>query len=306
MPKTDDETIAPDDKDIFAAALTDETPPEADEQPKDEQPEDPDAKADADDADDGDETDRQEAARPKAEGEKRKDYRVPSWRLREANEAKEAERMAREAAEQRLRDREAEMERDRREVEEMRRRYSVTNAPKPQPAPDIIENPQGYQQFVQSQVERMVSARLIDASFDDAKETHGGEFDKAWVNLTKEIERGDTLTRDRIVNAPNPGRALMRWHKERQAISEIGTDPDAYKARVKDELRQSLMADPTFREELLKSMRTEASGSADQSRPNTVTRLPPSLNRATGSRSNETEDTTPMSDQELFRHTTRR
>jgi len=299
MPMTDNETIAPDDKDIFAAALADETPPAPEPRGEDA----PEPEDEPDEPDEGKEP--EEPAKARAEGEKRKDYRVPAWRLREEAEARRAaeDRAAQIEAAQKAR--EAEFERERRELAEERRRYAASNAPKPQPAPDVFENPQAYQAYQANLVERTVAARLIDMSFDDAKETHGAAFDEAWTTLTKEIERGNLHLRDQIVAAPNPGRALMRWHNERKAISEIGTDPAAYKQRVQEEARKALMADPSFREELLASMRAEASGNG-QSRPNSVTRLPPSLNRATGSRSNEAEDTTPMSDAEVFRHVARR
>lgn len=46
----------------------------------------------------------------------------------------------------------------------------------------------------------------------------------------------------RIMASPHPYGALVQWHTQQQVLSEIGTDPAAYKAKVKAELLAELNA----------------------------------------------------------------
>ncbi|XUM21060.1 hypothetical protein ACRAVF_27240 [Bradyrhizobium oligotrophicum S58] len=74
----------------------------------------------------------------------------------------------------------------------------------------------------------------------------------------------------------------MQWHKRNEALSRVGNDPAAYEARIREETRQALLADPEFKRQLLADMRGEALN-ANDGQPRTTTRLPKSLARAGGS-----------------------
>src|SRR5581483_3221866 len=82
--------------------------------------------------------------------------------------------------------------------------------------------------------------------------------------------------------SPNPGEALVSWHKRSATLAEVGDDPAAYRERVAKETREALLKDPEFRKQLLADMRGEA-GVGDDGRPRTQVRLPKSLNGAQGS-----------------------
>jgi hypothetical protein len=146
-------------------------------------------------------------------------------------------------------------------------------------APDIWSDPEAWAANQRAQIEREFTARHVNASLTDAREEHGEEFDAAYKALTS-MNPGDPIARatvQRIYDSPNPGRSLMRWHGEQQTLREIGGDPSAYRQRVAREL----MSDPEFRRELLRGMRGEAMR-GDGGRPRTSTRLPKSLNGASG------------------------
>lgn len=300
MPNPDEDTVDLKDKDFFDKALKGEEP----EKPEEEKPE---TKAgpeeEPDEPDEGESEEPKDKAEADGDKPKRADYRVPSWRLREANEAKEAERIAREAAETRLRDREAEIERERRELAEARRQVTQPRRePEPSKAPDPIENPEGYRAFVRAEVARERRIERINETFEDAREDNPDAFDKAW----DAIQQADPSVIEKVKTASNPGRALMRWHKEQIALREIGTDVDGFRKRTREEALEAALKDPDFRKRALDAWNTEARKPGNgHDRPDSEVRLPPSLNRATGSRSNERADTEPMSDQELFRHVAR-
>lgn len=53
----------------------------------------------------------------------------------------------------------------------------------------------------------------------------------------------DPAVHARINNSPNPWAAAVQWHQQTQTMAEIGSDPAAYKQRLRDELKAELMAE---------------------------------------------------------------
>ena len=131
----------------------------------------------------------------------------------------------------------------------------------------------------------------------DAHEAHGEEFVKAYEDLTginpvtqqvvRQIDKNDPVIKAevaRVLNAPNPGRALMTRYRQQAAMREIGADPTKFSERVRTETREALMKDPEFRKEVLASLRAEAA-QGDNGRPRNVTRFPKSLTDVSGGQS---------------------
>jgi len=131
----------------------------------------------------------------------------------------------------------------------------------------------------------------VNVSLGEAHEQHGAEFEAAYKALTgsNPADPVAVATVQRVWNSPNPGRTLMRWWGEQQILRETQGDPAAYRQRV----ARDLMSDPEFRRGLLDEMRGEATR-GDHGRPRTQTRLPKSLNGASGGGS------TRMGDPELY------
>lgn len=231
--------------------------------------------------------------------------RVPAGRHRE-------ETQARRAAEQRASDAEAARDRAVAESQETRQQFLALNQrlddllagrvqlPQPQqqqhqakapPPPDKFADPDGYDQWVQDRITEArqagaadVNRRFLEASLADAHDEHGKDFETAYSTLTQ-LDRNDPAARvtvQKIMNAPNPGKALMRWHKDQVAIKEVGGDVAGFKTRIAAETREALKKDPEFRKQLLEELRAEASGEDTGEPARTVTRLPRSLNQARG------------------------
>lgn len=232
----------------------------------------------------------------------RQEGRVPPGRLREAAE----------------RARQAEAERDqlRRELEEARQAKPAANPefealkaqlallqqqlqprqaeqkpPEPKKAPDIFEDPTGFVEHITGEFRQELAKRdqqiantRLEASFQIAHGIHKDTFEKAWdaVNKLDANNPEDRLQVQRIYNSPNPGEALVSWHRQREAIARVGADPAAYEARIREETKAALLKDPELRKQLIAEMRSEASLGDDGS-PRTTTRLPKSLTRAGGS-----------------------
>ena len=201
--------------------------------------------------------------------------RIPSSRLREETERRRA----------------IENERDNLRAELAAFRVQQQQRPQPQqeqPAkPDIWSDPEAWAADQRAQIANEFAARHVNASLAEAHETHGEEFVAAYKALTS-LPQGDPIARatvQRIWEAPNPGKALMRWNGEQKILRQAGGDPSAYKQSVAKEL----MSDPDFRRQMLAEMRGEAER-GDGGRPRTSTRLPRSLNGASGGGSGQRGD----------------
>lgn len=165
-----------------------------------------------------------------------------------------------------------------------------TESAKPEEAPDIFENPKGFVEHITNIVQQAVAPvrndmrrQAVETSFALAHASHKDGFTKAYeaVNRLDANNPGDREIVQRIYNSPNPGEALVSWHKRTEALARVGSDPDAYEARIREETRQTLLKDPEFRKALLADLRSEA-GSGNNGSPRTQNRLPPSLQRAPG------------------------
>jgi hypothetical protein len=206
---------------------------------------------------------------------------VPSWRLREVNEAKEAaERRARE-----LEDRYHAIERQFAEMKQSQQ--------KPQEPVDWFTDPnaairqnldpvrQDFQMALASQ-RNQFSEMLARQSVGDAKI----EEVKKWVSS----RMNDPVLSARVEQSPHPWGELIRSYDEQKTLSEIGGDINSFRQKVLDDA----MKDPAFQAKVVEMVR-----GGSQAKPNTVVQLPPSLNKAAAA-SSPYEDEGDMSDRSLF------
>jgi len=243
------------------------------------------------------------ADQPGAKPDTKPEGRVPSGRLREQTDrADRAETALRSANEERERER-ADFNR---RFDEMNGRFTTLvtalqggqrpspSAPpevRPQGPPDIFENPQGFTEYQDrqrqsdmSRVEQMFANMRFQNSMDIARAMHKDKFEAAWESVNKlSADKPDELAAARhIYNAPNPGAELMKWHARNETLRIVGDDPVKYRETVSSEIRDALMKDPDFRKQLLDDLRAEATGETPSRPQRSITRLPKSLNGATG------------------------
>lgn len=245
-------------------AILDEDVPQDEEEGENED-DDPDAQSEQDDGT------QQEPERDEQPGP------VPSARLRDETRRREAIEQERDTLRAQLAAFQA--------VQQMQQRPAPQQE---QPAqPDIWSDPEAWAANQRDQIAREFTAKHVNAALAEAHEEHGDEFVAAYRALTSQNPQDPVAraTVQRVWDAPNPGKALMRWHGEQQILRQAGGDPRAYKQQVAKEI----MSDPEFRRQLLAEMRGEAQR-GDGGRPRTSTRLPKSLNGASGGGSVRTGD----------------
>jgi len=228
--------------------------------------------------------------------------RVPSGKLREANERArvlQAELDTFKTRESQNTDRftdlSAKLDRALGRIDELSR--APRGEVKPEPAkteaiPDIFEDPQGFKAHMEkgfqtelAKRDQQISAQRVETSMAIAHAFHKDTFTNAFAAINKlDVNNPDDRSIvARIYNSPNPGEALVSWHKRETTRAEVGDDVVAYRERIAKEARESLAKDPEFRKQLLADMRGEAAAVGEDGRPRNTTRIPQSLARAQGS-----------------------
>lgn len=193
---------------------------------------------------------------------------IPPWRLKEEADARRAAN--------------EEAQRYRNEVDELRRQMQAIqkqNEPKPV-VPDLYENPDGFVDHRTNQAIDPIKSEISQMreyySQRDAVREHGAEKVKAaYEALDRGLKSRDpeaAAVYQRAMSSIDPYGDIMKWHKKQTIFSTIGDDPDAFVERQIEER----LKDPTYQAKVLERIRGTA-----QTRPSTVTPLPPSLNRAT-------------------------
>lgn len=116
----------------------------------------------------------------------------------------------------------------------------------PAPVPEIWDDPNSFVQHNIRQAldpvreQLMFNARLVAASVHgkDTVEQAVQAFDAAISSRAI-----DPVEYQRIMASPNPFHEAVAWHKRQSVLSEIGEDPDAYKARLAEEIRAQVLAE---------------------------------------------------------------
>lgn len=214
---------------------------------------------------------------------------IPSWRLREERERREAierqfndERMARARLEEQMRQLQAQMQPQ-------------------QPPPDMFADPEAWQRHLTQTVQSTTEQVRYDLSEDWARDKFGNEKVNAALDwMGKNLGPAE---RERIRASRNPYREMVSLYDERQTLQQIGGDLTAYRNKVLDEA----LNDQTFMQKVADRLRAgnQPANPTNGQRP--VVQLPPSLNRAPGASNQSTEGSdSDMSDSALFRHATAR
>lgn len=203
---------------------------------------------------------------------------VPSWRVREIREE-------RDAIAKRLLDAEARLA--------QQPKAEVKPAEQPE-KPDPLLDPVGYAKAVRDEVREEMLAERRETSLHNAHKTYKAEFEEAYASAQKNI---DPALKARMQQSRDPGETLIQWHREEKAKAEVGTDLTAYKAK----LREEALKDPEFRKAAMEAWRAEAPTQTN-GRPNI--QLAPSMSgtsRANAALRSANDD---VSDAELFEQTT--
>ena len=115
----------------------------------------------------------------------------------------------------------------------------ATPKPQPVPAPDVFEDPQGYQKHMQTELRNATTQAKLEMSRFMAEEKFGKEQVDAMVEYYNQHPEKTAA----FLNAPSPFHAGMAEYNSARVAQEIGNDPAAFKEKMKAELRAELQAE---------------------------------------------------------------
>jgi hypothetical protein len=219
---------------------------------------------------------------------------VPSWRLRE-------EREAREAAARRAEQAERFASEHQRQLAELQRQLAELRQPKQEPIDPLVD-PDGYHKRITEEFRAELQRIRLDNNLELARVRHGDTFDKAFEAFKEAIPSNPGWFVS-VINGPNPGEAIVNWHKREAVLTQVGADPNVWLEKQIEER----MKDPAFLAKAIEAAKAQAnnqangSGNASGARPNNITQLPPSLSRVAGSGRDPRADDDD-SDGAIFRH----
>jgi len=281
------------DKELFEAAIADEPvtqeAPEAQTeetgQPRDEQGRFAAAKA---------EETAQEQPQQTEQPSAREEAHVPSWRLREVNEA-------REAAERRAQEHESNLRNLQSQFEALQRQIKQNE--KPQDPVDFFADPnaalkQSLTPFEQ-RMQAMQTNLTLRASKAEAIASYGkdavAEMETALDKAMNAGHPGIPGLRAQMLQSDDPVGVAMQWHQREKLLQETGGDLSAYKNKTLEDA----LKDPAFLAKALEAARAQA---GQATKPNV--QLPPSINRVTSAASPH-EEAGDLSSNSLYAFATR-
>lgn len=217
--------------------------------------------------------------------------RVPLNELLSERSLRQAAEAARDADRKALADMNAKLDTALKQIETLKPKIEGPKADG-EDGPDIFTDPKGFigklTEGIRSEYNQKIADVTAGTSMQIAHYKHGEVFEKAYKELTA-LPVDDTSRQlvQRLYHSPNPGEAIVAWHRQHEASKRIGSDGlDKYEERVRAETREKLMQDPEFRKQLIEDLRAEGSGKGQ--RPSI--RLPKSLNGAAGGGSQRIAD----------------
>ena len=289
----------PTEDELFLEATVDETDeteptPETDQgvQPDAEPGGEPEAKADTNDqAEPGDLSGEGEGAdpdQPEPTGET-----IPMGRFSEVNER-------RKAAEEQLAALQEQNTLLTKVVTELQQNRGQQPAPQNEPdqeqvgAVNLWDDPDAFMAGFEKRVNGQIQEVQLRANLQAYQAIHGETFMDAFNTL---LQSGDQDAAGKVLAAPNPGQAVLDWHKQHRLLSETGGDIDAYKSKLLDQIFE----DPETLKKLGQKLAAQngsgnGAGSAGGNKP--IIDLPPSLSG--GSSGLSGAESVPETEEEIF------
>lgn len=108
----------------------------------------------------------------------------------------------------------------------------------PEEVPDPYTDPQGWAQHLQNTFQKQMLDNRAMISRRMAERQYGADAVQQAVTT---VPAG--IANQLYANSPDPYGDLMEWHKEQQVRKEVGTDLDAFKKKIEEEVRQKVLAE---------------------------------------------------------------
>lgn len=122
----------------------------------------------------------------------------------------------------------------------MQQRGPMPPPQQPAQTPDMFADPDGYTKHIERAVNERTTQLALDFDLKLARATHKDVFDQAWTSFLGTVKAGDNALYGEVMNSSSPGEAIVNWYKRDNTLREVGTDPEAYKAKLRAEILAEL------------------------------------------------------------------
>jgi len=143
----------------------------------------------------------------------------------------------------------------------------------PQPAPDMFEDPQGYQQHQAHMMQAATQNIRLDLSEEMAVGQYGRDVVDAAFGALKQSQ--DRAAYQAVMQARSPYMELVKWHQRQQIAQEIGDDPAAWKEAQRAAIRAEVEAELKANQVAENVTQVPAAPGSLASEPNLGTRKAP-------------------------------
>lgn len=127
----------------------------------------------------------------------------------------------------------------RQELKQLKQVQHQAAQPKPQPAPDMFEDPEGYRAYVERNVSNgMTRAKLEMSRFMAEREFGAETVEAAYEYFNQHPDQSQAL-----LNHPSPFHAAVDVYNRQRVAQEIGNDPEAYRQKLEAEIRAKVEAE---------------------------------------------------------------
>lgn len=133
--------------------------------------------------------------------------------------------------------------------------------PQAEPPPDFFTDPEAAFNHRLQTVQHHYTNMMLNQSEIMARDKFGDELVDAALKAAQAAGAAHTF-----MDKPHPWGELVKWHKRQQTLQVVGDDPEAYRKKVEEEVRQKVLAE------------LKAGGASGQPAP----KFPGSLANATG------------------------
>lgn len=111
--------------------------------------------------------------------------------------------------------------------------------PEPAKAPDLLEDPEAYQRFIEQRAQQSTVQSKLQMSRFFAEKEYGADA----INEVMEYFNQHPQLSHQFIDEPSPFHAAKAFMDAQKTRQEIGDNPQAFKERMKAEIRKELEAE---------------------------------------------------------------
>ena len=147
-------------------------------------------------------------------------------------------------------------------------------APAPVEVPDPVEDPQGFREHVRAEALVVARNTQLDMYEERTIATHGKERVDAAFNKFQTLQASEPAVYSAVMSSPDPWASMMAEVARRELMSEIGSDPMAYKNRLMEEARAAAAAELSGSVETEKAAAVEEALTRRRAIPTSIAKAP--------------------------------